>query len=138
MKRTLVVVLLLGICVPASAQRGTLPGKTLLVLPFQNTSKVPGLDWIGESFPEVVGPRLSGFFVIDRQERLNAFDRLGLPANLRPSRATAYEIAQAMEVDYIILGSYAYDGQNFSARAQVLDMQRLHLSQPVIASGSLP
>lgn len=138
MKRTLVITLLIGLCGPAFAQRAPLPGKTLLVLPFQNTSKVPGLDWIGESFPEVLGPRLSGFFVIDRQERVNAFDRLGLPANLRPTRATAYEIAQAMEVDYVILGSYAYDGQSFSVRAQVLDMQRLHLSQPVIASGSLP
>ncbi|HYN16272.1 MAG TPA: tetratricopeptide repeat protein [Terriglobales bacterium] len=127
-----------SLSVPCPAQRGPLPGKTLLVLPFQNNSKVPGLDWVGESFPEVLGPRISGFFVIDRQERLNAFDRVGLPAGLRPSRATAYEIAEAMEVDYVILGSYAYDGQSFSARAQVLDMQRLHLSEPVIASGSLP
>jgi len=127
-----------SLSVSSLAQHGPQPGKTLLVLPFQNNSKVPGLDWIGESFPEVLGPRLSGFFVIDRQERLNAFDRLGLPANLRPSRATAYEIAQAMDVDYVILGSYGYDGQSFSARAQVLDMQRLHLSEPVIASGSLP
>jgi len=127
-----------SLSIPCLAQHGAQPGKTLLVLPFQNNSKVPGQDWIGESFPAVLGPRLSGFFVIDRQERLNAFDRIGLPANLRPSRATAYEIAQAMEVDYVILGSYAYDGQTFSARAQVLDMQRLHLSPPVIASGSLP
>ena len=120
------------------AQRAPLPGKTLLVLPFQNRSKDPALDWIGESFPEVLGPRFTGFFVIDRQERLNAFDRLGLPANLHPSRATAYELAQAMEVNYVILGSYGYDGQSFSARAQVLDMQALHLSAPVSASGSLP
>jgi len=126
---------LLSVACPALP--GPQPGKTLLVLPFQNNSKVPGLDWIGESFPEVLGPRFSGFFVIDRQERLNAFDRLGLPANLRPSHATAFEIAQAMDVDYVILGSYGYDGQSFSARAQVLDMERLHLSEPVSASGSL-
>ena len=124
-------------CVPCPAQRGPQPGKTLLVLPFQNNSKLPALDWIGESFPEFLGPRLSGFFVIDRQERRNAFDRIGLPANLRPSRATAYEIARAMEVDYVILGSYAYEGESFSARAQVLDMQRVHLSPAVSASGSL-
>jgi tetratricopeptide (TPR) repeat protein len=138
LKSTLVITLLVGLCASGFAQRGPLAGKTLLVLPFQNNSKVPGLDWIGESFPEVLGPRFTGFFVIDREERLHAFDRLGLPANLRPSRATAYEIAQAMEVDYVILGSYAYDGQSFSARAQVLDMARLHLSEPVVASGSLP
>jgi len=140
LKRTLVIAALIvaSLSVPSTAQHGSLPGKTLLVLPFQNNSQVPGLDWIGESFPEVLGPRLTGFFVIDRQERLNAFDRIGLPVNLRPSRASAYEIAQAIEVDYVILGSYAYDGQSFSARAQVLDMQHLHLSQPVLASGSLP
>ncbi len=130
--------MLLGFSVSVFAQREPFPAKTLLVLPFQNTSKVPGLDWIGESFPEVVGPRLSGVFVIDRQDRLNAFDRMGLPPNLRPSRATIYEIAQEMDLDYVVLGSYSYDGKNFSARAQLLDMHRLHLSTPVIASGSLP
>jgi len=127
-----------ALALPCRAQREAFPGKTLLVLPFQNNSKVPGLDWVGESFPEVLGGRLTGFFVIDRRDRLNAFDRMGLPANLRPSRATAYQIAQAMEVDYVIVGSYAYDGQSFTARAQVLDMERLHLSTPVVASGSLP
>ena len=126
------------VSLPGWAQRGPLPRKSLLVLPFENNSKVPGLDWIGESFPEILGPRMAGFFVLDRQERLNAFDRMGLPASLRPSRATVYEIAQAMELDYVVLGSYSYDGQSFSARAQVLDVQRLRLSEPVIASGSLP
>ncbi len=127
-----------ALALPCRARREALPGKTLLVLPFQNNSKLPGLDWVGESFPEVLGGRLTGFFVIDRRDRLNAFDRMGLPANLRPSRATAYQIAQAMEVDYVILGSYVYDGQSFTARAQVLDMEHLHLSTPVVTSGSLP
>lgn len=123
---------------PVCAQRAPLPGKTLLVLPFQNNSTVTGLDWIGESFPEVLGPRFTAFFVIDRQQRLKAFDRLGLPASLRPSRATVYELARAMEVDYVIVGGYSSDGQSFSAHAQVLDMQSLHLSPAVTASGSLP
>jgi len=127
-----------GLALPCLAQRETFQGKTLLVMPFQNNSKDPNLDWIGESFPEVLGGRLTGFFVIDRQDRLNAFDHMGLPANVRLSRATAYQVAQAMEVDYVIVGSYTYDGQSFAAKAQVLDMQRLHLSTPVIASGSLP
>ncbi|MFI5089829.1 MAG: tetratricopeptide repeat protein [Terriglobales bacterium] len=140
MKHPFVIAALLvaGLALPCRAQREALPGKTLLVMPFQNNSKAPGLDWVGESFPEVLGGRLTGFFVIDRADRLNAFDRMGLPANLRPSRATAYQIAQAMEVDYVIVGSYVYDGQSFTARAQVLDMERLHLSTPVVASGSLP
>ena len=127
-----------ALALPCPAQRETFAGKTLLVMPFQNDSKTPSLDWIGESFPEALGMQLTGFFVIGRQDRLNAFDRMGLPANMRPTRATAYQVAQAMEVDYVIVGSYTYDGQSFAARAQVLDMERLHLSTPVIASGSLP
>ena len=135
----LIAALLAAVFVPPLwAQRGALPGKTLLILPFQNDSKLPNLDWVGESFPEILGTRLAGFFVIDRHERLNALERMGLPPNLRPSRATAYQIAQAMEVDYVVVGSYAYDGQSFTARAQVLDMDRLHLSPAVVASGSLP
>jgi tetratricopeptide (TPR) repeat protein len=129
---------LAALALPCRAQRDAFSGKTLLVMPFQNNTKTPDLDWIGESFPEVLGGRLTGFFVIDRQDRLNAFDRMGLPANMRPTRATAYQVAQAMEVDYVIVGSYAYDGQSFTARAQVLDMERLHLSAPVVASGTLP
>lgn len=127
-----------ALVLPCLAQREAFLGKTLLVMPFQNNSRNPNLDWIGESFPEVLGGRLTGFFVIDRQDRLNAFDRMGLPPNVRLFRATAYQVAQAMEVDYVIVGSYTYDGQSFAAKAQVLDMQRLHLSTPVIASGSLP
>jgi Tfp pilus assembly protein PilF/TolB-like protein len=138
LKPTFVIILLLGLCVSVCAQRAPLPGKTLLVLPFQNNSTVSGLDWIGESFPELLGPRFTAFFVIDRQQRLKAFDRLGLPASLRPSRATVYELARAMEVDYVIVGGYSYDGPSFSAHAQVLDMQSLHLSPAVTASGSLP
>ena len=33
--------------------------QTLLVLPFENESKAPGLEWISESFPEVLGQRLA-------------------------------------------------------------------------------
>jgi Tfp pilus assembly protein PilF/TolB-like protein len=137
--RRILFIALLAASLSASivAQSGPEPGKTLLVLPFQDNSAVQGLDWISESFPEVLSPRFTGFFVIGRQERRNAFERMGLPANLRPSRATAYQIAQAMEVDYVVLGSYAYDGHSFSASAQVLDMQRLHLSSAASASGSL-
>src|SRR5262245_15599783 len=31
----------------------------LLIMPFENTSSIPVVDWIGESFPEVLGNRLS-------------------------------------------------------------------------------
>lgn len=122
----------------AFSQRSQLAGNTLVVLPFENNSKAPGIEWIGEAFPEVLGQRITGAYVIPRKDRLYAFDRLGIPANLRPSRATLYRIAEEMDVDYMVVGTYTFDGRMFTATAQVLDMNRLHLSQEITEGGPLP
>src|SRR5262249_10270006 len=60
----------------------------LLILPFENVSSAPGIDWVGESFPEVIGNRTNStpLFIINRDDRLYAFDRLGIPASAKPSR----------------------------------------------------
>lgn len=119
----------------------TLAGQTIIVLPFENASRAPGLEWIGESFPEILGQRLASstsLYVIGRDDRLYAFDRLGIAANVRPSRATLIRIAEQMDVDFVILGRFTYDGQTFTATAQLLDMKRLHLSPSVVQSGPLP
>ena len=126
---------------PASvAQAPAASTHTVLVLPFENASKAPGLEWIGEAFPEVLGQRLAsvpGLYVISREHRLYAFDRLGIPANIKPSRATLYRIAEQMDSDFVVLGSYDFDGQTFTSSAQVLDMKKLRLSPEVKSSGPL-
>jgi tetratricopeptide (TPR) repeat protein/TolB-like protein len=123
----------------APADSAVVSNKVILVMPFQNTSKAPGLEWIGEAFSEVLGQQIQSpsTFVIDREDRLYAFDRVGIPATAQLSRATLLRIAQQMDVDYVVLGSYTYDGNIFSTKAQVLDMRRLHLLPIVTESGSL-
>ncbi len=123
---------------PLWAQRGE-SARTLVVLPFENRSKAPGIEWIGEAFPEVLGQRMTSptLFVIGRADRLYAFDRLGIPANLRPSRATLFRIAQELDVDYVVMGSYDFDGQTFTARAQLLDMAKLRMLPEAVESGTL-
>ena len=113
--------------------------KVILILPFYNDSKAPGLEWIGEAFSEVLGQRMQApsVFVIGREDRLYAFDRVGIPATAQLSRATLLRIAEQMGVDYVVLGKYNYDGKSFAATAQLLDMRRLHLSPTVNESGSL-
>ena len=110
-----------------------------MVLPFENTSKAPGIEWISESFPELLGQRMSSpsVFVIGRDERIYAFDRAGIPSTLRPSRATIFGIAEQLDADYAVFGSYNFDGQIFSASAQLLDLQRLRLAPEVKESGPL-
>lgn len=110
------------------------------MLPFDNASTVPGIEWIGEAFPEVLGDRLSGegIYVISREERLRAYDRFSIPATLRPSRATLYRIADELAADYAVLGRYSFDGQTFTASAQVLDLKQLRLSKEFAEHGPLP
>lgn len=132
--------LLVLVAVPFLGQTNTHAGvQTVLVLPFENRSKAPGLDWIGEAFPEVLGQRLSAahLYLISRDDRNYALDRFGIPTTLRPSRATLYRIAEQMDVDYVVVGSYTYNGQTFSGTAQVLDMKQLRLSSDMTNSGPL-
>jgi len=76
-------------------------------------------------------------FVIRREDRLYALDRLGIPASVRPSRATLYRVAEEMDVDYLVTGSYSFDGRTFTARSQITDMKRLRLSPEAVESGAL-
>ena len=114
--------------------------QTLVVMPFENRSSAPGLEWISESFPEVLGQRMASdnFYVLGREYRVHACDRAGIPAGIHPSRATLYRVAEQMDVDYVMLGSYSFDGQTFSASAQVLEMKQRRLSPELKESGPLP
>ena len=112
----------------------------MVVLPFENRSQAPGLDWIGEAFPEGLSQRLGApnLFAVSRESRDYAFERLGIPSNTKLSRATLYRIAEQMDVDEVVVGSYAYDGTIFSARSQLLNMRTLRLSAEQVESGPLP
>lgn len=131
---------------PASAadirQRG---GKLVLVLPFENHSGQPNLNWIGDSFPWTLGQRLNsaGFLTIGRDDRQYAMEHLGLPADFRPSRATTIRIAQQLDADYVIVGSYNVANPGTTAaridvQTQVLAINDLRMSPPIIGTGDLP
>ena len=132
--------LLLLIVATVAAQSPPAIPKTVLIVPFENLSKAPGIEWIGESFPEVLSQRMAvpGWIIGSREERQRAFDRAGLPADLHPSRATLYRIAEQLDKDYVVLGSYNFDGQKFTATAYVLDVKKARLSPGLEREGPLP
>jgi tetratricopeptide (TPR) repeat protein len=124
----------------ASGQAGQLrPTEMVLVMPFENISGTAGVDWIGEAFPEVVGRRLNTapLFVISRDDRLLAFDRLGLPSTAKPSRATVYQVAQELDADYVLMGDFQVANGNLTARARLMDVEHLRLSPEMTESGPL-
>jgi len=123
----LLVVLLFSVVLHAQESPGA--GHTLVVIPFENTSPTPGLEWLGEAFSETLRSHLDSplLYVVSREERLRAYDRQSIPAGMHPSRATLYRLAEQMDVDYAVLGSYSYDGANLMATAQLLDMRTQRL-----------
>jgi len=121
------------------AQEQPSAGQTILVVPFENQSKAPGIEWIGDSFPELLQDRLDSptLYVVPRDDRIRAYDRVGIPIHLRASRATIYRIAEQLDVDYVVLGEYKFDGRVFAASAQLLDMHRERLLPEMTESGPL-
>jgi tetratricopeptide (TPR) repeat protein len=120
-------------------------GHLVLVLPFENrTSGQANLNWIGDSFPYTIDQRLNsaGFLTIGRDDRLFALDHLGLPPDFRPSRATTIRIAQTLDADYVVLGSFnvinpGASDSRIEVQAQVLEVNQLRLSAPLKDSAEL-
>ncbi len=131
---------------PASGQIGASAlttdagrGRILLVLPFDNRTGQPSLDWIREAAPEILDRRFAsaGFAPMSRKDRLYALDHLGLPQNFQPSRASALKLAQTLDADAIIVGSFLTDGTNIVAEATVIDVPHLKMSAPITARGEM-
>jgi tetratricopeptide (TPR) repeat protein len=138
--RICVPLVLLFSMMPARAQtRAASSSATIVVLPFENRSGAPGLQWIGESFPEVLSERMSmpWLYTVPRSDRAYAFERVGVPTNVSLSRATLFRIAEQMDVDYAVLGSFTFDGETFAATAQLLDVKHLRLLPAQLESGAL-
>lgn len=121
----------------------TAPGarktSTLLVMPFENRSKVVGVDWLSEACSEVLMQRMEspGLYLVDRDERMHALDHAGVPAAARPSRATIFRVAEQMDADYVVLGSYEVSGDRFQATGQLLEVKNLKLHPEIKSSGPL-
>jgi tetratricopeptide (TPR) repeat protein len=113
--------------------------RILLVLPFDNGTGQPNLEWVREAAPEVLDARFAsaGFAPMSRADRMYALDHLGLPQQFQPSRASALKLAQTLDVDSIIVGSYRMDGTGIVAEARVLNVPRLRMSDPVMARGEM-
>lgn len=130
----------LALCFPLHAQTAqTGGGRVVLVLPFENRSGQTSLDWVGESFAETFSQRFasSGFYPIDRDDREFALDHLGLPVGFRPSHATAIQIAQTLDAEFVIVGSFTTSGDTMTAQAQVLRVNQLRMTQPIDTSSPL-
>jgi tetratricopeptide (TPR) repeat protein len=114
-------------------------GRILLVLPFDNRTGQPNLEWVREAAAELLSSRFTsaGFSPMSRQERMYALDHLGLPEGFQPSRASSLKLAQTLDADSIVVGSFVMDGNSLVAEARVVDVPHLRMSEPVSTRGDL-
>jgi tetratricopeptide (TPR) repeat protein len=135
MKRILALFLLLG----AGSLRATGAAHTVLVFPFENQSARSDLQWISESFADVVSSRLSGpdRYVVSRPERNSAFEQMGIPPGASLTLASKFKLAESVGADWAVVGGFDVSGDRLLAHAQLLDVGRLKLFAPLETSGTL-
>jgi tetratricopeptide (TPR) repeat protein len=114
-------------------------GRILLVLPFDNRSGQPSLEWVREAASDLLARRFAsaGFAPMSRVERRYAFDHLGLPENFQPTRASSLKLAQTLDADSIVVGSFLVDGSQLVAEARLVDVPHLRMSEAITVRGPL-
>ena len=110
-----------------------------LVFPFENAGASPRLDWLGEGLEELTILRLSaaGEAVYSHTGRINELDRYGLPPGAKLSRATMLRIAEDLDVDYVVFGSFTSDGSKLTVESRILRVNPPALLPAITETGPL-
>ncbi|HEX4998052.1 MAG TPA: tetratricopeptide repeat protein [Terriglobia bacterium] len=122
---------------PVAAMAGNV---TVLVLPFENETGDPNLDWLGEGFADMMVDGLKddpGVHVFTRDERLEAFKKAGIPPTVNVSRATAIHLGWEIGADVVILGAMSGKPADFGAQARMINLEALDVSDGSRVSGKL-
>ena len=114
-------------------------GRILLVLPFDNRTGQPSLEWVREAAASLLSSRFrsAGFEPMSRADRMYALDHLGLPQGFQPSRASSLKLAQTLDADSIVVGSYSSEGGEIVAEARLVDVPHLRMGEPATARGQM-
>jgi tetratricopeptide (TPR) repeat protein len=114
-------------------------GRILLVLPFDNRSNQPSLEWVREAAASILSSRFisAGFAPMNRADRLYALDHLGLPEGFQPSRASSLKLAQTLDADSIVVGSFSTTGSELLVEGRIVDVPHLRMSESVTARGDM-
>jgi tetratricopeptide (TPR) repeat protein len=110
-----------------------------LVFPFQNSGGSSHLDWLSEGLEELTIQGLAGAGeqVYSHAGRLGELERYGIPATAKLSRATMLHVAEDLDADFVIFGSYSSDGKNLTVECRLLRVNPASLLPPLRESGAL-
>jgi tetratricopeptide (TPR) repeat protein len=113
--------------------------QSVVILPFANKSEKQHLYWLGEGFAESLSEELllKDALIIQRPERLAAYEDLRIPYTGDLSRATMLKIADKLAADYIVFGTYRLNDSSLEAEVKIIKLSTSELSEPIRASGTL-
>jgi tetratricopeptide (TPR) repeat protein/TolB-like protein len=110
-----------------------------LVFPFQNSGPSSRLDWLSEGLEELTIQGLSsaGEQVYSHSWRLGELERYGIPTTAKLSRATMLHVAEDLDADFVVFGSFNFDGKNLTIDSRLLRVNPAALLPPLHESGPL-
>lgn len=106
-RKILLVCLGLSLVSATFAQSVPAERDTLMVLPFENTSRAE-FNWVGESIADSLTDLLKvpGLSVVSNRERKIVQQRLQIPTSILPSVAASLKLAREGGANLLVLGSY--------------------------------
>jgi Flp pilus assembly protein TadD/TolB-like protein len=112
----------------------------ILVMPFENPSHEGRLYWLREASAVLLAEdlRACGATAIGRDERMKAFERLGVPAGATLSDATVIKVAQLLGASSVVIGSLAAEGDNLTIRARTIRLDSGRLQTEIDERAPLP
>jgi tetratricopeptide (TPR) repeat protein len=110
-----------------------------LVFPFQNSGPSSRLDWLSEGLEELTIQGLSsaGEQVYSHSWRLGELERYGIPTTAKLSRATMLHVAEDLDADFVVFGTFNFDGKNLMIDSRLLRVNPAALLPPLHESGPL-
>ena len=111
----------------------------IIVLPFDNPSQEARLAWMREGAAILLTDVLAaaGAPIIEREERLQAFDRLQLPPHATLSRASTIRVGEALGASAVVSGTMLMDGDQLTVRTRLVSLDSGRLLPEVVATGPL-
>ena len=125
--------------ISASAQSLVPVGATQLVMPFENATREPRFNWLGEGSAVALTDDLValGAHAISRDDRLRAFEHLRVPPVATISEATIIRVGQIVGAEQVVAGSFAIDGNRLTVRARAIRLDAGRTFPDIVEEGPL-
>lgn len=109
------------------------------MFPLENMSGNASLGWMSEGLADLIGTRLQSpvGYVVQRSERNDAYEQLGLPLETPLTLASKYKVARLLGATVAVVGHFELAGDQLTTQVQWFSIPDLNLSNPVVVTGKL-